>query len=322
MKQIAIINYSSYEDRGVKFIKNNLNILKKRGFDTMLVSHHSVQTFDELDVDYYIYNSFYENFDNGPYFRKWYAASNFRVDLKLKYNFINTLKNLKISTNLANNLGYEDFIFLDSSVMLSDRDFGFIYNDLNLVKDKNMFFIKPTGNGYSFNFFAGKTEYFTKNFYIPDNEEKWGCRTNTYSDLETIEQILYRAFGKDENDFGIVNSSLDNYISNSEIGETLFYHNDVMLLANAIDRSQCAIFIRNNSSVDKIYRIIYGGQEKSIYLNPGKIHGEVKPLNSDLILVEINNVTENDEIDTYFEVFNTNTDYETLSKIGIFTALT
>ena len=291
MKRLIIIDTYPIGKREQSILNMCIDALVGKGYDLMITTHYPVDKSISDKVNYVIYDS--NNTFLPEHLTPFYWLDT--TDFKLKiYNAGHTLpicRNLSNGIHLASSLKYDDFVFMEADVILSDSDFTLLDSYLNEMNqnDKKMVFFKPEGYRdagsyvYETLLFAGKPDYFLNIFKPPLNVEEWLSLPMGY----TLELSFYEQFSKYEQDYFILNDHSSVIFSTSQVNLfryglfncEMVYNEDhpdypILFIVNSlIETNPKYIWIFKNDVL--IYeKIIYKGQywHNSNKFDGSKIH--------------------------------------------------
>jgi hypothetical protein len=195
--------------------------LKNVGFDIMIVSHKSIPEESQKKVNYVI-------FDSDNTFLPSYKTPFFWLDiLDSTFRVFNSGHALAITRNMQNALlmakseGYEFFYFLEYDVIIEKSDMDKLLNLRNnmISQGKKMIFFEPedfydcNSHVYETLFFGGDVNYLLSKFLPPKNIDEWDKLQMGY----TLELAFYEKLSKYSEDFLIIPTHSDQFLSNSDV---------------------------------------------------------------------------------------------------------
>jgi hypothetical protein len=210
MKRLIIIDTYPIGKREQLILNMCIDALVGKGYDLMITTHCPVDKSIADKVNYVVYdsNNTFLPEHLTPYY--WVETLDFKLNIFNSGHTLPICRNVSNGIHLATSLKYDDFIFMEADVILSNQDLKLLtsYLDEMNTKQKKMVFFKPegyrdTGGSYVYEtlLFAGKPEYFLSKFKPPLSVEDWLSLPMGY----TLELSFYEQFSKYENDFLILN---------------------------------------------------------------------------------------------------------------------
>lgn len=253
MKKLFIIDCYPSGKREKNILLSCIFALKRlqHFYDIMIVSHLPIDSEIAEKVEYVIYdhNNNFLSPRLSPNFFLTYGELVIRV-----FNQGHSLpicRNMNTSLHMAQCLGYEEFVFLESDVVLHHEDLELL--DSYMVKmnsdNKKMLFFKPqeyrdVNNSYVYEtlLFGGNVDYFLKSFIPPMNEEQWLTTPMGY----TLELSFFERFSRDEQKFLIVEDHSSKIFNKSAVNLSRFGLFCCDILYNQIHEDAPTIFIMNS----------------------------------------------------------------------------
>ena len=276
MKNLFIIDtYPSTKKQQV-LLDRCVDKLKNFGFDIMIVSHISIPEEIQKKVDYVIFdsdNSFLPS-DKTPFFWLSLFGNRFRV-----FNSGHTLaitRNMQNALLMAKSNGYDFFYFLEYDVLIEESDMGKLLDlrDTMITQNKKMIFFEPAdfyecnSHVYETLFFGGDVNYFLSKFIPPKNIEEWENLQMGY----TLEVAFFEKLSQYSDDFIIIPSHSDQFLTNSEVNlfryglmvsEMLYNHNNPLrpvFLIHQIDINPQEYIVKIYQNNDLIFEhALFGG---------------------------------------------------------------
>ena len=248
----------------VEILNKCIDIIKSKNYDIILVSHMHLDSEIISKVRYYIYdsdNTFLPS-EYTPFF--FYRTGNLQFNI---YNAGHTLpicRNMKNGIGMANLLGYETFIFMESDCIFSDGDFKRLEEIIEYIIEhgEKMIFFKPKNyrgpDGryvYETLLFGGYSKYFMDTFTPPTNLKEWFDMKMGY----TLEDTFYTKFQKEDRtldeSYFIINSHSSEYFSSSEINLSRYGLLNVEMIHNDVIHDEPVLFI-NNALIEKCTKYV------------------------------------------------------------------
>lgn len=222
MKRIIIISSYPSGQREIDILNRCIDGFKPMGYDIMIVSHLPIDEQTAKKVQYTIYdsNNTFLPAEYTPFF--WFNGYKFKINIFNAGHSLPICRNIRAGISLAKAMGYEEFIFTECDIVLTESD---AFKLSSLVQkmsndDKKMLFFRPEEyrdceNSYVYEtvMFAGNTGYFLDKFTPPLNVNEWLAIPMGY----TLELSMYERLGRYESDFMIINDHSSNIFVNSEI---------------------------------------------------------------------------------------------------------
>lgn len=316
MKKIAIISTFPNNEKNIAMLKQCVQSIDKNIYDIMVVSHHPLRNYDELEIQYFIYdynNKFLPHTISSFYFDR---INNFDIKIYIGGHELPICRNISNGVNLAKSLGYRTFLYTESDVVFEANDFNKLNSLLDNMwkKNKKMLFFKPKdffecySHVYETVIFGGDIDYFLSTLKLPINYEQWIDVPMGY----TFELAFFERFSHDENRFEIVNEHSCNYFKSSQINLSrrghiiceMLYENDmkrffIFIKNRRTDNETIKVNISNSSydslSVSKqSWTLVKSQYWINDYLpSQRKINIEVMDLSNEIILQKEFNLNEN-----------------------------
>ncbi|MEY3056110.1 MAG: hypothetical protein RLZZ614_641 [Bacteroidota bacterium] len=209
MRRLIIIDTYPIGKREQLILNMCIDALVGKGYDLMITTHCPVDKSIADKVNYVVYdsNNTFLPEHLTPYY--WLETQEFKLKI---YNAGHTLpicRNVSNGIHLASSLKYDDFVFMEADVILSNQDLELLssYLDEMNATDKKMVYFKPVEyrdcNGsrvYETLLFAGKPDYFLSKFKPPLTVEDWISLPMGY----TLELSFFEQFSKYEDEFLII----------------------------------------------------------------------------------------------------------------------
>lgn len=228
MKRAVIIDTYPSSDKEISILKKCVDTYKDK-LDIVIVTHLPV-TIEGADYVIYDKNNTFLPPHLTPYF--WLRNESFDVEI---YNAGHTLpicRNMSNGIHLCQSLGYDEFIFTEADVILTDNDQKKLFALMD--EHKKMLFFKPEhfrdcdSYVYETLLFGGNTNYFLEKFKPPTNLEQWVQIPMGH----TLELSFYERFSSDEEEFSIINQHSSEYFAESEVNLLRYGLLNCVLLKN------------------------------------------------------------------------------------------
>lgn len=209
MKRLIIIDTFPIGKREQMILNMCIDALIGKGYDLMITTHCPVDKSIADKVNYVIYdsNNTFLPETLTPYY--WLDTPDFKLKIFNAGHTLPICRNVSNGIHLAASLKYDDFVFMEADVVLSNQDFQLLDTYLNEMnqKGKKMVYFKPVEyrdcNGsrvYETLLFAGKPDYFLSRFKPPLNLYDWVTLPMGY----TLELSFFEQFNKYEDEFLII----------------------------------------------------------------------------------------------------------------------
>jgi hypothetical protein len=301
MKRIVIISSYPSGQRELDILNLCIDGYKQLVWDIMIVSHLPLDKEIANKVNYVIYdsNNTFLPAHYTPFW--WFNANNFRVEI---YNAGHTLpicRNMRAGISLAKAMGYEEFIFTEFDIILSDADsikLSVLINNMNELGKKMLFFrpeeYRDCEGSYVYEtlMFGGNTSFFLDTFMPPLDVEEWLAIPMGY----TLELSFYERFSKHEDQFLLVNDHSSKILKNSSINLFRYGLFNCEMLYNDTKENEPVLFIMNSLILEEWRHInIYVNKElyHQVALGKGHYWSNSFPLDGSEITVEIYNNDQN-----------------------------
>jgi hypothetical protein len=278
MKRLIIIDTYPIGKREQLILNMCIDALLGNGYDLMITTHCPVEKSIADKVNYVIYdsNNTFLPEHLTPYY--WLETQNFKLKIFNAGHTLPICRNVSNGIHLASSLKYDDFVFMEADVILSDSDFILLDSYLNEMNQngKKMIYFKPVEyrdcNGsrvYETLLFAGKPDYFLSKFKPPLTLEDWISLPMGY----TLELSFFEQFSKYEHEFLIIEDHSSAIFKNSKVNLfryglfncDMVYNEDhpdypILFIANSlIETEPKYIFIYKND-VLLYQKVMYKGQ--------------------------------------------------------------
>jgi hypothetical protein len=256
MKRIVIISSYPSGQREIDILNRCIDGYKQMGWDIMVVSHLPLDRDTSSKVQYTIYdsNNTFLPAHYTPFW--WFDGTNFKIEI---YNAGHTLpicRNMRASIGLAKAMGYEDFIFTECDIILSEDDsirlVALMDNMHNM--DKKMLFFRPEeyrdcdgSYVYETLMFGGNITFFLDVFQPPLDIHDWLKIPMGY----TLELSFYERFSKHEDQFLLVHDHSSNFLKDSEVNLMRYGLFNCEMVYNEMHPDEPLLFIMNTLILDE-----------------------------------------------------------------------
>ena len=224
LKKIIIIGAYPNSSEKAQMLSDCVDNLSGIGYDLMIVSHYPVPISIQEKVDFVIYDkeNILDPYESTPVY--FYQTNNFSVEIKSRGHIMTVCRNINNGLNLAKNLGYDFFFFLEFDNLIHKNDI-LLLNILHyemLINDKKMiFFHQKIENQeiYESLIFAGTPSFFLENAVLP-------LHVNDFKKIEmelTLEKSFFSQFKKFENDLLLIDKPSNLFFKNSLINKIAHY---------------------------------------------------------------------------------------------------
>ena len=248
MNKKDIIIIGAYPNRSHKMdmLRECIERVKPLGYDIMVVSHYPIPEDIQREVDYVIYDK--ENlliYDSCPeFFFNVEGISLRRNNFEGGYHALSCVKNINNGVNFANYLKYRFFFYMECDNLFDTNDLlkiEILKNSMILENKKMVLFHHSVGPNliYETLIFGGVPSYYCQEIKLPKEE----------SDLNgvkiSLERFFYETHNVNESSYYVVNSSTEQYFSNSEINKE--FEKVLMGIFGSNKEPNLYLFIRNLS---------------------------------------------------------------------------
>jgi hypothetical protein len=263
MKNVIIIGTYPNEPYKVDMLNECIEKVKPLGYDIMVVSHYPIPSEIQSKVDYVLYDK--ENSKvNQELTPNWtYHTDSFNIR---KFNgeghILAVTKNIYNGINLANNLKYDFFFYMEYDNIFNIDDLiriEILKNTMFANKKRMILFgYKNQGhNMYETLMFGGSPSYFIKNISLPTKE----------NDLEgqsiSLERIFYDKHKDNHDSFYVIHKSSKEFFHKSEINKEFAKY--IIEVFGSNKESELYFFSINlNQNPNPIKVKINGGEFKEI----------------------------------------------------------
>jgi hypothetical protein len=278
MKRIVIISSYPSGQRELDILNLCIDGYKQLGWDIMLVSHLPLDKETASKVQYTIYDSNNKFLISHytPFW--WFDTGNFRVEV---YNAGHTLpicRNMRAGINLAKAMGYEEFIFTESDIILSAKDSHKLVESMDTMNalSKKMLFFRPEeyrdcegSYVYETLMFGGNVSFFLDVFQPPLDLEEWLAIPMGY----TLELSFYERFSKYEEQFLLIHDHSSNVLKDSNVNLLRYGLFNCEMVYNDTNPDEPVLFIMNSLVLEESKHVnIYKNKELVAQLTMGKNH--------------------------------------------------
>lgn len=266
MKRVVIFDTYPSGQREIDILKNAIESFRPSGWDLMIVSHLPISEDVSKSVHFTIYdsNNTFLPPELTPFW--WMNHSNFNLKIFNAGHSLPICRNIASSISLARGMGYKQFVFTESDVVMHPDDLNKLMQmmyDMTSQK-KSMLFFRPEEyrdcNSYVYEtlLFGGNCDYFLKKFTPPVDLTEWLGNRMGY----TLELAIYEKFSNDEENFLIINDHSSRIFDKSDVNLLRYglfncevLHNEtyadepVLFINNALIVSECRIIevYKNNN---------------------------------------------------------------------------
>ena len=264
MKRIVIISSYPSGQREIEILNRCIDGYKQMGWDIMVVSHLPLDRDTSSKVQYTIYdsNNTFLPAHYTPFW--WFDGVDFKIEI---YNAGHTLpicRNMRAGIGLAQAMGYDEFIFTECDILLSEDDSIRLaaLMDAMTSMNKKMLFFRPEeyrdcGGSYVYEtvMFGGNTKFFLDTFQPPLDVHEWLRIPMGY----TLELSFYEQFSKYEDQFLLVHDHSSNFLKDSQVNVMRYGLFNCEMVYNEKHPDEPLLFIMNTLILDerkqvKVYR--------------------------------------------------------------------
>lgn len=269
MKKLIIFDTYPSGQKEIEILNRAIESFKHPDWDLMIVSHLPIDVETSNKVQYTIYDShnLFLPSHLSPFW--WMDHSGFSVKIFNNGHALAITRNMNTSLHLAKALGYEQFVFTESDVVLHPDDLQKLhgYIDRMVAEDKQMVFFKPEeyrdcgSYVYETLLFGGNVTYFLDAFIPPMNVDEWYAKSMGY----TLELSIYEKFSSKENEFIILNDHSSRIFDKSDVNLLRYGLFNCEMLHNETYLNEPALFITNSLIINECRAI-------DVYSNDNLIH--------------------------------------------------
>lgn len=275
MRRLIIIDTFPIGKREQTILNMCIDALIGKGYDLMITTHCPVDKSIADKVNYVIYdsNNTFLPETLTPYY--WLDTPDFKLKIFNAGHTLPICRNVSNGIHLAASLKYDDFVFMEADIVLSDSDFSLLDSYLNEMnqKGKKMVYFKPVEyrdcNGsrvYETLLFAGKPDYFLSRFKPPLTVEDWISIPMGY----TLELSFFEQFSKYEDEFLIIEDHSSIIFSSSQVNLFRYGLFNCEMVYNIEHPDHPTLFIANSLiETDPKYLYIY---KDDILINEKVMH--------------------------------------------------
>lgn len=263
MKRLIIIDTFPIGKREQMILNMCIDALVGKGYDLMITTHCPVDKSIAEKVNYVIYdsNNTFLPETLTPYY--WLDTPDFKLKIFNAGHTLPICRNVSNGIHLAASLKYDDFVFMEADIVLSDQDFSLLDSYLNEMNqnDKKMVYFKPVEyrdcNGsrvYETLLFAGKPDYFLSRFKPPLTVDDWLSLPMGY----TLELSFFEQFSKYEDEFLIIEDHSSVVFNTSQVNLFRYGLFNCEMVYNIEHPNYPTLFIANSLiETDPKYVFIY-----------------------------------------------------------------
>jgi hypothetical protein len=251
MNTLFIIDTYPSSKRQMEILSSCIDSIKALDYKIMITTHLPIPESITQKVEYVIYD--YDNSFLKPEYTPFYWLKSETFDVHI-FNAGHTLpicRNIKNGVNMAQILGFDSFIFMESDIIFGRKDIEQL--DFLLYKmersNKKMLFFKPeeyrgTENSYVYEtlLFGGICKYFNDTFQPPTDLKEWLFKEMGY----TLEQTFYDKFKHNENEYLIINHHSSEIFRDSEVNISRYGLFNCELIHNDTHEDEPVLFIMNS----------------------------------------------------------------------------
>ena len=250
MKRIVIISSYPSGQREIDILNRCIDGYKQIGWDIMVVSHLPLDRDTSSKVQYTIYdsNNTFLPAHYTPFW--WFDGVDFKIEI---YNAGHTLpicRNMRAGIGLAQAMGYDEFIFTECDILLSEDDSIRLaaLMDAMTSMEKKMLFFRPEeyrdcdgSYVYETVMFGGNTKFFLDTFQPPLDVHEWLRIPMGY----TLELSFYERFSKHEDQFLLIHDHSSNFLKDSQVNVMRYGLFNCEMVYNENHPDEPLLFIMN-----------------------------------------------------------------------------
>jgi hypothetical protein len=267
MKRIVIISSYPSGRREIDILDRCIDGYKQMGWDIMVVSHLPLDRDISNKVEYTIYdsNNTFLPAHYTPFW--WFDGIDFKIEI---YNAGHTLpicRNMRAGIGLAQAMGYDEFIFTECDILLSEDDSIRLVAlmDAMTSMNKKMLFFRPEeyrdcGGSYVYEtvMFGGNAKFFLDTFQPPLDVHEWLRIPMGY----TLELSFYEQFSKHEDQFLLVHDHSSNFLKDSQVNVMRYGLFNCEMVYNEKHPDEPLLFIMNTLILNERKQVkVYKGTE-------------------------------------------------------------
>ena len=266
MKKLVIFDTYPSGQKEIEILNRAIGSFAHPDWDLMIVSHLSIDRETANKVQYTIYdsNNLFLPSHLTPYW--WMDHSGFNVKIFNNGHSLAITRNMNTSLHLAKALGYQQFVFTESDVVLHPEDLQKLhgYIDKMVEENKKMVFFKPDeyrdcgSHVYETLLFGGDVNYFLDTFIPPKNIEEWYSMAMGY----TLELSIYEKFCNKEDEYVILNDHSSRIFDKSDVNLLRYGLFNCEMVYNETYPDEPALFVTNSLIIDECRFIeVYKNEE-------------------------------------------------------------
>lgn len=265
-KKVVVISTYPNTDKNEQILNECIDRFSSTDYDIIVVAHYPIPVYIQEKVSYVIYDK--ENtmmsYEDTP---TWYCnADTFFTRVFSNGHIFTVAKNMINGIGLANQLGYDFFLYIEADNIFSDNDFDRINNLRQLMFDDNkkMIFFNPMIEGdlasYESLIFAGVPSFFVENSNLSTDSNH-----SAYKGI-SLERLFFANFSKYSDQFIVIQNATNNYFNTSSINK-ISNHYIVEVIGNNQD-DRLILWIQNDH-FSKYPLTISINSEPSFIVTPG-----------------------------------------------------
>jgi hypothetical protein len=245
-KDIIIIGAYPNRSHKLEMLRECIEKVKPLGYDIMVVSHYPIPEDIQREVDYVIYDK--ENlliYNSCPeFFFNVEGISLKRYNLEGGYHSLSCVKNINNGINFANYLKYRFFFYMECDNLFDPNDLlkiEILKNSMMLENKQMILFhhSNPSNVIYETLIFGGVPSYYCQEIHLPKEEN------DLNGSKISLERFFYDTHNAKESSYYVVNSSTEQYFSNSEINKE--FEKFIVGIFGSNKEPNLYLFIRNLS---------------------------------------------------------------------------
>lgn len=255
-KDIIIVNTYPNSRKKLDLNLKYLSQLKKTGKDILLISHLPLNAAIMEMVTYFIYDE--DNFllpiEKCPVI--WFADNVETVHLYSHRHCYAIVKNMYSSINFAKLLGYQNFLFTEYDVEMTDdgvKQIDSVFDKLGHKQGVVFYYDTTTEFAMYTNLFAFNIDFFLSSIPLVKSIDEWYTTYPYSSSTETIEILFAELLKPHMKDIYVEKEEVNRYFCNSNFNAHKVYETAVPIVYNMDNPARPLIFQITDSGRYQVY---------------------------------------------------------------------
>lgn len=270
MKRIVIIDCYPSGQREVDILNRCIDGFRHTGWHIMIVAHLPIDEKTAKKVEYTIYDSNNTFLPSVYTPHWWFQKDQYNISIFNAGHTLPICRNMRSGISLAKAMGYDEFVFTECDVLLSESDANKLVrlmDDMNSLGKKMLFFrpeeYRDCEGSYVYEtlLFGGKIDFFLETFKPPLDVYEWLSIPMGY----TLELSFYEQFSRYEDQYLLVHDHSSNIFTDSEVNVLRYGLFNCEMLYNDIVPDEPVLFIMNTLILEEWKHV-------DIYKNNELIH--------------------------------------------------